>query len=514
MGKDVIAIAPDGTPCAYQLKGSPDRQISLSQWDRDNLGAQISKLANQAISHPSVPDRPHRSFLVTNREVSEEVCRAIDDLRRSWRQNGMPDREFQTITRGQLLTWAQELGRDLWPSELGDAKGLLELFLLPGTGLLPDAQFARLLEQTLALNDDSLSQPDSCRRLASAALLTSIATTPFVEKQNHVAEVHAWGLYLGYLCATVEKRALSASDYAAELELAVDAIAACLEALAAEVVTRSAQGHMELTEGDSAIDFAHLFYRARVTMLVGYLSALALSCMEHLGEVQVAGVPCTGFASWLADFIRRNWRFVWLWGEGATPHLLAAYWFLHAFGRPGEARDVLASTIRGVLQASHGERSMGLPSVYDTPEEAMEQRLGLPSGGPPASLRRQSHVLEGLLHLFVRLNYKQAAKVRWPEFTRFTLRSYRPSEPWRFFLWRDSETGECSDVLPPRQQKWEALRTAALDSDGTCIPPVLRARPELVLLLAQVYPHRLGSPVMRWLDTAFSEQRRRCRGLA
>ena len=513
MGKDVIALAPDGTPCAYQLKGGSSRQITLSQWDSEGLGPQLSKLVHQAISHPSVPDQPHDSFFVTNREIEEEVCRAIEDLRKSWRQNRLPDRPLHTITRGQFLAWAKTLGADVWPSELSDARDLLELFLLPGDGPLPKQQFASLVDETIGLQLEEPSHPDVCRRLSSSALVTAIAVTSFAEKANHVAEIEAWTVYLACLCASVERRGLAYRDYRTEMNIARDAIVGKLTALAAEAHERSADGFMGLAEGDSALDFAHLFYRARLTCVMGYLSTLVLLHMDSPDELVVNGMDFSRFRKWLGGFIRSNLRFGFLWGESATPHFLAVYWFLRAFGRPQESRSVLESVVRGIYEASKADDSRGLPSVYQSAEQALDVHNELKPDGPPQNLRRQSRVLEGLFQLFVRLNYKQAAKALWPDYTRFILRSYEVSEPWEFFRWHNEETGSNRDLIPPRRQEWVDVKRAAEWSDDSSIPAVLRDRPELALLFAQVYPHRLSSTVMRWLDTALGERRRSFRGL-
>ena len=508
MGKDVIALAPDGTPCAYQLKGGASRQITLSQWDSEGLGPQLFKLVHQAISHPSMPDKPHHSFFVTNRELEEDVWRAIEDLQKCWKQNGMTSRHFKTMTRGELLALAKNLGADLWPSELTDARDLLQLFLLPGDGPLPKDKFASLVEETIGLQLEKTSNPDACRRLSSAALITAIAVSSFAKKANHVAEIEAWTIYLASLCASVERRGLVNRDYRTEMDIARDAIVAKLGALAKEVHKRSSDGFMGLTEGNAAIDFTHFFYRGRITIIMGYLATLVLLHMANPDELVVGDMSFEDFKKWLGDFIRSNRRFMLFWGESATPHWLAVYWFLNAFGRPQEDDSLLLSVIQGIYEANRDKKSPGLPSVYQSVEEALEGCNGMKAEGLPQSLRRQTYVLEGLFQLFVRLNYKQAAKGLWPEYTQFLFRSYEVDEPWKFFRWRNEKTGNNTNKMQQRRQKWEDVKRVSIASDDAAIPQVIRDYPELVLLLVQVYPHRLNSAVMRWLDTALAKRRR------
>lgn len=47
LGKDIITIAPDGTPCAYQLKTG---NISLRKW-RDEVGSQTDDLVCGQLNH-------------------------------------------------------------------------------------------------------------------------------------------------------------------------------------------------------------------------------------------------------------------------------------------------------------------------------------------------------------------------------------------------------------------------------------------------------------------------------
>jgi hypothetical protein len=65
-GKDVIAIAPDGVPCAFQLKGNPGGRLGLKEF-RDNIQPQLIQLMSQPIVFPGVSTAvEHRSYLVSD----------------------------------------------------------------------------------------------------------------------------------------------------------------------------------------------------------------------------------------------------------------------------------------------------------------------------------------------------------------------------------------------------------------------------------------------------------------
>ena len=97
MGKDIITIAPDRIPCAFQLKSG---NISLAKW-RNEVNPQIDALVCGQINHPSVDtSEHHRSYLVTNGRIEEEVSREIDDKNRGWANQGLPGFHLETIVRG------------------------------------------------------------------------------------------------------------------------------------------------------------------------------------------------------------------------------------------------------------------------------------------------------------------------------------------------------------------------------------------------------------------------------
>ncbi len=102
LGKDIIALDPDGTPCAFQLKTPQGQRLSLREW-RDGINQQVHDLVTLKLVHPSLPNhRHHRSFLVMNRGIDEEVTRAIDDMNRHWSDSGRPDLQLETIVGGEI----------------------------------------------------------------------------------------------------------------------------------------------------------------------------------------------------------------------------------------------------------------------------------------------------------------------------------------------------------------------------------------------------------------------------
>lgn len=75
-GKDIITIDSEGQCCAYQLKIG---DINIPAWR--NIREEVRELMELPVVHPSVDKvRIHKSFLVTNGEIGDEVRVQIDQM--------------------------------------------------------------------------------------------------------------------------------------------------------------------------------------------------------------------------------------------------------------------------------------------------------------------------------------------------------------------------------------------------------------------------------------------------
>ena len=132
-----LAIAPDGTPCAYQLKSAINGKISLNQW-RKSINSQVFDLVVLKIVHPSIISKKHhRSYFVTNGELEEEVSHAINEMNDQWINSGQKHVKLNTIVKGELHDMALKMGTSFLPLELAELKTFLEFQLNDGTGVLP-----------------------------------------------------------------------------------------------------------------------------------------------------------------------------------------------------------------------------------------------------------------------------------------------------------------------------------------------------------------------------------------
>lgn len=492
MGKDVIALDPRSRPCAFQLKAAKGK-ISLSRW-RKEIERQVFTLVTTAVVHPSVSSKNHhRSFFVTNGGLDEEVCRSIEDMNRQWAINGQPNLKLEVIVGGQLETWAKDLQSNLWLDELRDAKALLELYLLDGNGVLPKSQLAALFESAMPFDKNKNGTPPSSKRCAqsaaSAAVLTSMAISNFARNENHVPQIEAWAVYLAYLLALAERWRLPESFWITYYEIAIKCIYQSLGNLCDELLKRK-----HFVEGDPLVD--RDFIRARMTWLVGLMGVYGLWRRSR-------GEPENEQDVFLRDFCANKGRPFDLWGESAIPLLLAANWYVETYDPSPRQDMMLGFLIDMICSANRRGRITGLPNPYYGVAEALSVRFGNQDITIQEDFTGRAFMLEALVHLLVRRNWKQRMKELWPDVTRLGWCHFEPIRKWHFYRWRNTK-GKTITRLPQHNQKWNDLKAAASDSVGRCLPRLLKKNPVLALLFVCVYPHRFSAEAARWLDAQFS----------
>ena len=209
--------------------------------------------------------RHHRSFIVINGELEEEVSRSIDDLNAGLR--GRP--KLKTIVKGDLLARFQKLGTNLWPIETSASfLTLLEMYLNNGGGPLPKEKLAGLLE-SLVPDRKSLSKAECIRIIRAAAIVCSSAIAKFTKRENHWAEFEGGGRFISPLFLISQNEINWEQKDGPHLQnwlqtRCLTLSAACDEAINAQT----------LCVGDPIADRA--VFRVRITLLLGLFSLYGL----------------------------------------------------------------------------------------------------------------------------------------------------------------------------------------------------------------------------------------------
>lgn len=480
-GKDILAVAPDGVGCAFQLKGHPGGRLKVAEF-RTDIQPQLVQLMGQAPAYPGFPSGVHRSYLVSNGQFEEEVQVAVRDMN----QSPYPSKA-ELWSRGHLLDMCKQHGERLWPKELEDSRSLLELYMLNPRGMFPVERFDELLTSVLGLGDDvePFGRPEAIRTASSAAWVTGIAVAGFAEAQNHASVALAWAQCCVSLVGAAEKHlAGELAPIASSFDLAEAALLDSLAALWDEL-----QGRTSLVEGDPLADRDILGWR--VTTLMGLMACLALAQRQH---AVLAASSSAALDTWL-----KTPRLIDVWGEGAAGALLPWCVWLRTADATTRPDDEIRAFAGYFIEANQDDAPAPLASPYYLGESALGLRMRLPKHrlGLQETFQGNAYMAVPSLHLLVRTGLKQACRRLWADFTRIGHRGVQlvsRSDYCRFKVRRGVETTR----MYPNTYAWADLKRDALDGDGTgMVPAALIARPWLLAAWWQVAPHRLDANAIR-----------------
>jgi hypothetical protein len=481
-GKDILAIDPNGVPCAFQLKGSAGK-IPQKEWAK--YVDQAVRLVEIPIVHPSIDEKkPRKVFFVTNGELDEEVRLEISDRNREWERRGFP--VLKTIVKGELLSRFLALHNNLWPKELVAYKELLELYLEDGTGYLDKPKLAKFLQSVLSETDET-NKAEQVRSLSSLALITQYAISPFTEKKNYVATIEAWVIYLASMISFVTKHDIQERYWKANFDIAVESIDKAFSDLVDELQERPF-----LVEGNPLVD-SH-FYRGRITWLIGLVSAYAL------WKKSIDGTWPDEKAN---SFVMTNQKYVRLWGEAAIPQMLSTSWYMRSCGIEHRASGLIDAIARGICSVNLDPNGKGLADPYHGLGEVIINNAGLSETLQKENFKGRSFALESIVHLLARWKWRGVLEELWPQITKIDFVEYKTDEPWEFCLWH-TETGKLTMHQPKFPQSWRELQEEARKSDLSYIPKIFANNPEALLLFLIVYPHRATKDVIKLLDDKFT----------
>ena len=469
--------------------------MSLSQW-RTDVEGQLFELVETAIKHPSIdPSKPHRSYIVTNGVLEEEVARTIEDYNDKLARRGGNDHLY-TIVRGEMLSMFNKLEEGLWPTELRDIHTLIELYMQPNKATTVDKEkLSSILASTLLLNDTNPQQNNAriARSIASAGLLCAISSAAFARANNYVAEIDVWIIYIAHIFACIERYSLDFKTVSSSVHLGLDNIYELLNQLSDELMTRT-----HYVEGNPIQD--PWVYQLRLTKLSSLMSIYGL--WRRNREVFDSNKD-----NFIQNFVIDNINDICLWGEAAVPQFLAIYWYLRSVDA-STSPDLLIRNMIKIVTARNDprEENINTPLFFPYYDEVYVYSHLITIEGErltdeeiDSDFRGGSYSIEGLVHLYVRLNWKQEMKYLLPDVTRLAFLSFYPDNVWQYYLWRN-ETGRNYTVLPKHRLEWNDLKEEAMEHEGTDMPLHIKNDYIFSLLFYQTYHHRLRADAIRWLD--------------
>jgi hypothetical protein len=482
-GKDIVTCTSGGEVRAYQLKTG---DIGLSEW-RDIHG-EIVNLVELAIELPGAPPvTDFVPYLVTNGELTDPVLEQVRAANVAWESRGVR-RRLRVIQKGELFDRFRTSHGAYLPQQLADFRLFLELILRDGPAPAEKQKAAQLIEHILPRDPERESPLSIARAAASIVLLAAYITGPSALASNHWCVFEYWVLAGTYVLYLAERSGGTESDWRISFELCEIAAENALGALADECARLS-----HLVQGFPLVD-GHT-YRARVTILVGLLSAWDLS-------LKIRRKPRNN-AGFVWSFVNARLKEASMWGESAVPYLFAAALEAEENCRPHVAEGVAIQLVREISTLNGASATTrGLCSPYYSPEGALRLNNGLDFLNTEQFVGF-SYSLASLIDFLARRWRRQALASLWFGVTRMSLLAYAPNGFAEWFRWESSD-GVLDSRLPGEPESWESLRTSAESTSVAQLPPTLVERPAFALWFVLVYPHRFTPAMAKLIEDALS----------
>lgn len=511
-GKDIVTRDRRGRLHAYQLKTG---NLDKSTWRQ--IRGEVEELINVPLQEPGIsPKTRFTPHMVTNGELKEPVK---DEVRaRSQGANGQGYRRLEFTKRDDLLRSFIDLHGTILPGTPGDFERFLRLYLADKRAFLAKDEFSEFLLASLQ-SPAKGKKPQLRRAVAATAVLENYILSGYIKAENHLAVAEGWMLVFAHVLRTVEATHESSDDWLPSVELCIDGWETATSALV--------QGAMISTnwvQGDVSVDdfvFGH-----RKTLLIGYLATFALYRRLTKRPLDNEDGIFVRVAAELSTL-----RF---WGESATPHFLAAVFFLWKRGDEGKAVGLCAALIKTITRLNGNEQQPGLPDPYLESPDILRRELSArraaevmqfvlqhdrsrdnlaPEGyykalaslahnaaGKPAwdvwqAFAGRSFGIRCLVEFLARRAWKRTLKGLWYDITRVDYAEFAPAKSWDLYLWR-AKKGTLVTRRFRRPETWENLVLAANGKTRTRTI-LFRQFPQLLMPFALVYPHRLTPDLVR-----------------
>ena len=489
-GKDILAIAPDGVPCAFQLKQG---DLTLKNWrdPEEPLKGQVEDMLDIPIQHPSIPaGLSHRSFLVTTGNLDETLRQHIStyNLGRIAKQK----LELLVTVKGELQTRIEKAVGSFVPVQLQSLRDFLQLFTADGRGIPDKKRISSLLESRTSRLDSKSSAPAVRTTCAELVIMGAHLASPFQRNGNSISEIEVWSLVsssLLFIAATISKAKKQAEK---SLKLVELAIWSAMKALIEEHSRRT-----DYVEGSPLEDA--FVYRARITHMAGYLAAAVL--WEDWFSADISAKR---------EF-NKFWQYtrdkMWLWGEGAIPSFLLSVQIRWTdFDRT--IFDLLSLICKlnkpdrnkGSQPGLSDEKKKGLNSPYVELIDALKESVGIKTDFLPHSYTGHSFALESLVMLLVRRLRRTSLSMIWYEISDISLETYVPEKAADLWKWTNGESGRIDSAYMPQPTSWSNLLEKSRDFDPRLLPPLSDAYPHMLALHLLSNPHRLNSAVALFFD--------------
>jgi len=478
-GKDIVTINTSGGYCAYQLITG---NVDLAKWRK--YKPEVDELIQLPINHPSVDSkRGHKSFIVTNGEITDDVRMMITTINKDNIDKGRKYSYLDVVNGKSILADIISAQQIILPGDLKDINKILTFYLLSGRDFLDKKNFSGLLSELFYSKKDKPS--DYKNSISASLVVVSYMLFPFQKENNYYALFEAWMIVALSIIRYAHKHKLNKDMWEGSYSIARFEALKCLEELKMDVLSRE-----DFLEGNLVGD-GDMIYRARTTIVLGAICAHEIYCKSN-NNGYALNVD-------IMSRVKDNIGILWFWGESAFPFYLNIIQYLELINEPDLSQALMNNVLLGVLNknSSNSKEAFAAPyyesidilsSIYGVQEETLDF----------SSFSGSSYIMDSLIEMFARRGHKQLIGENWRAISHLYFKKFSPKYIEDVFLWR-IEDGDNITEIPNETQSWRELVKKANDVKGS--HEILIKFNDLMRFFAMVYPHRANSDIIKCFDT-------------
>jgi len=300
-GKDIIAIDENREYFAYQLKTG---NINLSEWRK--IKGEVMELIELPIVHPSCDKtKIHKSFLVLNGEITDEVRLQIDQINENNIRLKKGYSYLDVIDKTTLLREFVKAQGSFMPKELEDFNVFLELFLADGSDFINKEKLFSFFNKTV-FYETSMQKTEAFNSIYSSVIILSYLLNTYQNKKNYYALFEAWIILAACILRYAKKQGITKEDLGNTLYLICEEINNILLSLKEETYQKRVflEGNLMGDGGD--------IYKARATIVLGVLAANEIFSSLRKKDYELHNQ--------LLILIKENMKNMSFWGESAFPY--------------------------------------------------------------------------------------------------------------------------------------------------------------------------------------------------
>lgn len=478
-GKDIVTIDSSGDYCAYQLKTG---DINITKWR--SISGEIKELIELPIIHPSVDkNKLHKSFLVTNGRLTDEVRIQIDQINDDNQRKGRNYSYLDIISDNGLLKDFIDAQGDFIPKKLEDFHLFLKLFLADGTDFISKGKYFDFLNKAI-FNIIPNRKSDVLNAISSSVVIVSYLLNSYQIKNNYYALFEAWTCLAACIVRYTHKAGLTRKDWEDSLRLISSEINRNLFLLKDETLRKR-----DFIEGTWLGD-GGLIYRARATIVLGTLALLEV----YLNKLEKKYVS----DKQLLEIIKNNIRILWLWGESAFPYLFGIIKYLEINEKYEISQKLLHSLFKGIVDNNTPRKHTSLADPYYSITDIFESISNVDQEKIDYSnFSGSSYTLDTIISMLVRRNDREILEKNWKDVSYIQFKEFIPKNAEDIFLCHIEE-GTNHSMFPNSTQSWSELKKEKDNSVKLYVEYF-----DILLFYVATCPHRVNKEIIRLLDNNF-----------